>query len=54
LNARTFDREALMRRIAAAGSTIVPALLTLERLGFEIAVATEGGRQKIRSRCSAW
>jgi hypothetical protein len=38
-----------MKRIATAGNTVVPALLTLERLGFEVHVDRAGDRRFIRA-----
>ena len=33
----------LMQNIAAAGNTVVPALLALEKLGFNVSVGRDGG-----------
>src|SRR5215510_3069971 len=38
-----------MRSIAAAANTVVPALLTLERLGFDISVDCDEDRQFVRA-----
>lgn len=38
-----------MKQIATAGNTVVPALMTLEALGFRVAVESAGGEQVCRA-----
>jgi hypothetical protein len=38
-----------MRKITTSGNTVVPAILTLESLGFTVSVEREGPREIVRA-----